>query len=197
MKTFNSKEITCGLVLLLAVFLSTNFAHAQAFLKSGTVVFDVSTNINFRSGTFQSVPQFYLGGGFDVTILEHLDLEIGANIYKSKINGIDGNPVGILNSWMLGLPIILKIPVVKNLKTGLGATPSLFLNPERRAQIFFQKSNISGTIHLDFMPVKHIHLELGYNIGLIPKKFFIIENGKEVVDPNFQSFYTLGVKYGF
>lgn len=98
---------------------------------------------------------------------------------------------------MLGLPIILKMPVVKNLKTGLGATPSLFINPQSRERLYFHKSNISGTINIDYMPVKHVHLELGYNRGLISKKFYKIENYKEVIDPNFQSFYTLGLKYGF
>lgn len=198
MKTFNPKAYKHRLVLLMSILFWTTLINAQAFLKAGTVVFDMSNETRYRSGgSFQSIPQFYIGGGFDIGILEHFDLEIGANFYKSQINDRQEKSGKILDEWMLGLPIILKMPVVKNLMAGLGVTPSLFLNPESRARLYFHKSNISGTINMDYMPVKHVHLELGYNRGLIPKKFYNVKNGKEVIDPNFQSFYKLGLKYGF
>lgn len=45
MKTFNPKAYKHRLVLLLSILFWTTLINAQAFLKAGTVVFDMSNEI--------------------------------------------------------------------------------------------------------------------------------------------------------
>lgn len=186
-------------IVILALLFSCGIQlYSQAFVRAGVVSFDPRlTKFNAEPAIHQ-IPNYYLGGGMEASILKYFILELGANYYKINVDLMDPNSENI-NGSIIGFPVLFKVKPVKYFNAGVGLIPSVFLDQSVLEKIYYKEFDLSTTAKIEIRPIRSISIEACYSIGFRPGsiEWRDINGSIEKTLESNHHFYNLGLKYLF